>query len=336
MKVVLTLLVRDEIDIVEDFLRYHFGLGVDFVVATDHMSTDGTTEVLEGYERDGRLHLIRESSESFRQAEWVTRMARLAATNFGADWVVNSDVDEFWWPRDGSLREVLGSVPSRFGLVQGLWRHFVLRPETGEPVFERMVVRRRPSSDETSTYVPAFKAIHRADPHVRVGRGNHKAFGKGLVPLRDWVPLEVLHFPVRTREQLERKYRREEESLPADIGMTRHQAAAVAGFRVKGIDAVVAEHLVDDAILEAGVADGSLTVDIRLRDTLRGAAYATGPPPTLADDVLVASEACNVQPADSVVRLGWHAGRAERRLETLESAAAVRALSPRLPSGSEA
>ena len=169
--IVLTLLVRDEIDIVDEFLRYHLELGIDFVVATDHMSCDGTEDVLARYERAGHLHLLRETSASFRQREWVTRMARLAATDFGAEWVVNSDVDEFWWPRDGSLREVLDSVPPRFGLVHGLWRHFVLRPQGGEPFYERMIVRRTPSTDETSTYVPAFKAIHRADANVVVGRG---------------------------------------------------------------------------------------------------------------------------------------------------------------------
>ena len=51
-----------------------------------------------------------------------------------------------------------------------------------------------------------FKAVHRATPHVRVGRGNHEAFAEGLVPLRGWYPIEILHFPVRSREQCLRKY----------------------------------------------------------------------------------------------------------------------------------
>jgi hypothetical protein len=316
----LTLLVRDEIDIVDEFLRYHLELGVDHVIATDHMSADGTQDVLARYEREGRLHLLRETSPTFRQADWVTRMARLAATDFGAQWVINADVDEFWWPRDGSLREVLDSVPPRFGLVHGLWRHFVLRPEDDEAFFERMVVRRAPSVDETSSYVPAFKVAHRADPHVFVGRGNHKAFGSRLVPLRDWVPFEVLHFPVRTTAQLERKYRRREQ---VDIGLARHVEAAVAGFRARGVEAVVAEHVVDDAALAAGLADGSLTMDTRIRDLLRDPASHL-PAPTLADDVAVATEAGKVQPRDSVMRLRGHVGRAERRVSALESASAVR------------
>src|SRR5919106_5144173 len=111
MRLVMTLLARDEADIVDAQIAFHLGAGVDFVVATDNRSEDATTEILERYEREGHLHLIREPGDDLRQSEWVTRMARIAATQFGADWILNTDADEFWWPRNGSFRELFATVP---------------------------------------------------------------------------------------------------------------------------------------------------------------------------------------------------------------------------------
>ena len=57
MTLVMTLLARDEIDVVDAWLAFHLNAGVDVVIATDNRSQDGTTEVLEGYERSGQVHL---------------------------------------------------------------------------------------------------------------------------------------------------------------------------------------------------------------------------------------------------------------------------------------
>ena len=190
MKLVMTLLARDEEDIVASWLDFHLNAGVDFVVATDNRSNDGTTEILERYEREGHVHLIREAGEDLRQDEWVTRMARLAATDFGADWVINSDADEFWWPRGPSLRDVLVAVPDRYGTVGAFLRVFVPRPGAGR-FAERMTVRfsaLAPINDPASLYKPIRKVIHRGHPEIRLTRGNHALVGSPFAPLRGWFP----------------------------------------------------------------------------------------------------------------------------------------------------
>ena len=110
MKLVQTLVVRDEVDIVDAQIAYHLNAGVDFVIASDHESLDGTTEILESYERAGQLLRIPVDGP-VREADWRTHMARLAATEHGADWVINTDADEFWVSRRGTLKETLAAVP---------------------------------------------------------------------------------------------------------------------------------------------------------------------------------------------------------------------------------
>ena len=66
MQLALTLLAKNEVDVIGANIAYHLAAGVDFVVATDNGSTDGTVEILEQYEHEGVLHLIREPSMDFR------------------------------------------------------------------------------------------------------------------------------------------------------------------------------------------------------------------------------------------------------------------------------
>ena len=102
MKLFMTLLLRDEEDIVRENLDFHLAQGVDRVIVTDNGSEDGTLEILRDYEARGVVRLLLEPTDDYSQGRWVTRW-RGSPPSEGADWVINNDADEFWWPRSGTL-----------------------------------------------------------------------------------------------------------------------------------------------------------------------------------------------------------------------------------------
>src|ERR671914_808063 len=264
MKLVMTLRVRNEDDILDAQLSFHLNAGVDFVVAIDNGSSDGTSEILRSYARDGYVECTHDS-DVYQEGEWVTQMARRAATEFGADWVINSDADEFWWPRGGSLREVLLAVPKRYGSVRGMWRHFAPRPHGDDFFAERMTVRVcNPGAEDNTAYSPRYKTVHRANPDVEVLAGNHRALGRGLDPIQGWYPIDVLHFPIRSLRHFTEKYLRQWALLQTRFG-EMVSAAQGAGR----LEELYHSYVVDDEALERGLADGTLAVDRRLRDALR-------------------------------------------------------------------
>jgi len=329
MKLVMTLLARDEADIVDAQIAFHLSAGVDYVIATDNRSEDGTTAILERYERNGLLHLIREPGDDLRQTEWVTRMARLAATRFAADWVINTDADEFWWPQGGSLKDVLAAVPEHFGVIRAAWRNFVPRPEGHAFFAERMTVRHAAPSFHPHPLTTHYKSAHRGAVDVRVGRGNHEAFGERLLPLRGWYPIEILHFPVRSLEHCRHKYVTQFVALErnAEKGIAGHMAEAYRAYLDGDLDNFYAPLVVDDARLRSGLAIGTYAIDTRLRDRLQalgfGEAAASSADPAFSqrgvrESAEFAAEYSVLQEADLGLALGSRVAEIESRIGALE------------------
>jgi hypothetical protein len=270
-------------------------------------------------------------------------MARLAATDLGADWVLNSDADEFWWPRGGSLKDVLAAVPSRYGVVRGCWRHFLPRPDDGSPFYERMTVRlRTPTSpaDKSSIYHVHQKIAHRADPEVTIAFGNHTAYGDGLEPLRGWHPIEILHFSHRSFPQMERKSRFG-HGIPAHL-VTPDRVAMWEAEREGRLPEYFDSFVVRDEELGHSLAEGTVAIDTRLRDALRSIRAEDGsfllpepgetsplafPRPDVAEDAAYAAEAALLVDVDATVRAEERAAWIERRLERLQRGA-LRRLAP--------
>jgi Glycosyl transferase family 2 len=330
VKLIMTLLVRDEADIIDAQIAFHLHAGVDFVIATDNGSTDGTREILESYARAGCLHLVHEGDGDMRQGKWVTRMARLAATEFGADWVINSDGDEFWCSHGAPIKEILGEVPSRFGTVRAIMRNFVPRPDGADFFADRMIVRLVSGESTMPRYrVHPFhaqdKVVHRAHPAVIISEGNHDASWWSCVELRGYWPFEVLHFPMRSATQCVAKWR----------NYKRH---GYSGYDVL-TDFDAGEYyrslLVDDDALARGLETGSFAMDNRLRDALRtirlpdsdGTAtfrLPNGSAPlhldslTTADEAALAADVAAASDRDAVVQSELQARDLENRLAAVE------------------
>jgi hypothetical protein len=280
---VMTLLVRDETEIVSTNIEFHLDAGVDFVIATDNRSTDGTVDILEAYEREGVLRLIHETDDDYAQGRWVTRMARMAAVEHGADWVINNDADEFWWCQSGDLASMLASFPDEVRAVRAERVNFIARPEDDRAFWTRMSVRQQPSEPHPGIDWPTLgpKVCHRAHPAVSVGQGNHwiGIDGEGDVEPVDTDQIEILHFPIRSRAHLENKvvlgggaYARNTE-LPEETGKTWRDLHALHGegrFDAAYDGCVLSPEAIDD-----GLADGTLVDDRRLARHLENLAGRT-------------------------------------------------------------
>jgi len=228
MKVVMTLLVRDEEDIIEQNIQYHLNNGVDFIVVTDNLSVDGTTDILHKYEREGVLHYIHEPNDDYNQTAWVTRMTKLSVEQFRADWIIHSDADEFWWPESGDIKAVLQTVPQKVPVINA--RRYNFPPvgmETTTNPLEVMVYRQSVARDEIGrSQLP--KICHRPLRGIIITQGNHEIYTELTKAKIKSIPLDtmcVFHFPLRNLKQYANKivkggaaYRR--SSQPKTQGIT--------------------------------------------------------------------------------------------------------------------
>ena len=297
-KLVMALKVRDEGDVLEANLRFHHALGVAHFIVTDNGSTDETPEILRRYSEAGLATVIDEPGTDYRiaGAGWLTRMARIAATDLDADWVIHTDADEFWLPAEGSLQDGLAAIPADYGVVVAPRVEFVGRPDAPGTFAERLTVR-----EARSRLQP--KVAHRALPNVvSLDRGAHDVALEGpdgdvassLRPpgravhrtVRDeddsseeqplseetklvWAPtwpLRILHFPVRSFDQFKRRTEVAifEGHYP-DWGRFKRLREL---YEQGKLEDVYADLVVHDSDVDEGIRDGQLVRDERFAKLL--------------------------------------------------------------------
>jgi Glycosyl transferase family 2 len=289
--------IRDEGDVLEHNLRFHHALGVDHFIVTDNGSTDETVDILARYSEAGLMTVIEAPNTDYREqgAQWMTDMARLAATELGADWVVHTDADEFWWPIEGSLSETLAAVHDEYGVVMAPRCEFIGRPDGPGSFADRLTIR-----ETRSRYQP--KVAHRADPDVvSIDRGPHdvaavgpsgdltdairppgrpvhrvirnRELGASSWPEEDtrlvwapWWPVRILHFPVRSSAQFRR---RTQIAIFEGMFPDRGRFQRLREHYEEGrFEELYRELIFDEPEVDAGLEAGRLVVDERFAHLL--------------------------------------------------------------------
>ena len=99
-KLAMTLLVRNEEDIIESNIRFHAKLGVDVFVVMNNGSTDSTVDILRELRKEFPIQLFHQPVHNYQQRQWMFRLACEAKNRMGARWVISNDADEFWVPKN--------------------------------------------------------------------------------------------------------------------------------------------------------------------------------------------------------------------------------------------
>lgn len=273
MKLIMTLLVRDEEDILSANIEYHLKQGVDFFIVTDNCSVDRTNDILKFYENRGLVHVIHEESDDYAQAQWVTRMTQLAWQEFSADWIIHSDADEFWWPEQGDLKTTLAAVEKDIFALSVTRNNFVPVAATEQDFFsETMLWREAQSLNSLGNPLPP-KICHRAADGVRVGQGNHKIVCHTEIKQEITQKLEILHFPLRTYRQFENKIAKGgaayayNKKLGKNIGATWRNLYKI--YLKNRLSTYYQSQLATSEKLAQNLATEEWLEDLRLRDFIR-------------------------------------------------------------------
>ncbi|MEZ4598183.1 MAG: glycosyltransferase family 2 protein [Syntrophotaleaceae bacterium] len=281
-RVVMTLLVRNEADIIEANIRAHAALGVDGFVVMNHLSNDGTREILTSLAGEFDLQVIDQLDPAYKQSRWMTELACFARDRMGADWVICNDADEFWLPcRGESLKELIAfkgvcltcrrfnMLLQRNALQRGYQFHDS-RLRVNNPVFygnESMV------RDEVTVVLSRIAPKVIVNPHglVKIKGGNHRAlhgmnwldYNRPYDRIEKFEDIRVFHYPMRGFEHFERNVRRRSLLLSDDshVRMGNHYRRWAEMHRLGRLEEEYGRFLLGDEDLRVLKKFGVVTED---------------------------------------------------------------------------
>lgn len=198
LKIVATILAKDEEDIIGKNIEHHINQGVKHFIITNNRSKDKTKNIIESYPEV--CEIIEEQGEDHNQSEWVTKMARLAC-KLKPDWIIHLDADEFWCGLNN-----LKNIPVRYVSSPRMFLH----PPAGCE-FDQIKMRYYLDFENFHELPGECKVAHRPDPDIVIKHGNHSFDGINNVHYANTIWRH--HYPIRSYSQFIKKAVEGHESL---------------------------------------------------------------------------------------------------------------------------
>ena len=220
----MSILVRDEADLLANTIRFHHKYGVDAFVIGDNGSTDGSRAIVKELARTIPIHIVDFPAEQYRQSRWMTEMARIARRKFNARWVINNDADEFWLPQSDNIKNhlrledtVVEVVRSNMLVPPASKNYYLSSWRVSSPIGYSIGYQQ--TLGKMSLLLVSIKPNVIVNPRglIRIKGGNHSAshllrWGKP----RQEKGIHIYHFPIRTYAQFLKEVQRMAELLAQD------------------------------------------------------------------------------------------------------------------------
>ena len=264
LRLAMAMQVKDEVDIIEQNIRYHALKGVEGFFVMDNDSKDGTRELLDSLKSEFNLTVFDDLTPDHNQSKNMTFLSHIARRQ-GFDWVIENDADEFWFPKSGSLLTGLNRVDT----VLRVERVNVLPPKQAPKewfyspwhTLNTLNFDLKKEFEHNNNNFLFARVLHKVivNPNglINVGGGNHGArhvIDKMLKRrYKGWNEnIKIFHYALRSYEQFEKKVININQSLKytAQNNYKKHNFGAQAiywnqAFEKGELETVYEEMLLD-------------------------------------------------------------------------------------------
>ena len=197
------MMVKDEADIIGPVLSHWLAQDIDYLLVSDNLSTDGTSEILgASFLAAPRLKVVRDPVVAYYQSQKMTGLAHMMG-EIGCDWIIPADADELWFVEGSTVGSYLRTVSRETKILQvDLWNHYPTKWDDSTILNPFLRIQHRHMD---LGKLP--KVCFRYAPDCRIMQGNHDVRFETAngAPIKS--PLAIRHFPYRSEQQFIRKCR---------------------------------------------------------------------------------------------------------------------------------